>query len=233
MKEIKERFYTLLESKVGNVKPLLEDITPLINKETATEIERLSEFVRIFKGKRINFYLPNKFDSALFQLECENVTFSSRGSHIFVDGIGYKTMENEDLRIGDLRLTYMCDGSNNFKVEVLKEDGTTLQKLGRFFVDLVKNKYDDSWKRLISYHAKVSNRNTQLPDKELVFKVEKDTNMLLNLFPQPIVEGGTDGDGKDMINYVQEFLCSFNKEGNAVPKAKFASTGDKIDQNIA
>lgn len=212
---------------------IYEDITPIINKETADEAQRISEFIRIFKGKRINFYLPEEFDIPLFQLECDNIMFSSRGNHIFVTGVGYKTMANDDLRIGDVKLTYMCDGSNIFTLEVTKEDGSILQQLGRFFVDFVKNKYNDSWKRLVSYHAKIKNRNTQITDRELATAISVDTDILLNKFPQPRVEGGTDAEGKDMITYIQNYMCSFNKEGRAVQKAKFASTDNKTDLNLA
>jgi hypothetical protein len=212
---------------------LSEDITPNIDPKTADELQRISEFVRIFKGKRINFYLPEEFDLPLFQLECNNIMFSERGNHIFVTGVGYKTMADNDTRIGDVKLTYMCDGSNNFTLEVTKEDGSILQQLGRFFVDFVKNKYNDSWKRLMSYHAKIKNRNTQKTDKELATTISVDTDILLNKFPQPRVEGGTDADGKDMISYIQNYMCSYNKEGRAVQKAAFASTNNKTDQNVA
>lgn len=229
----KRRFYTLMESTMGNVKPLIEDFTPTINKTTATEIERFSEFIRLFKGQKLNFYLPDQFDLPLLQIECENIMFSERGNHVYITGVGYKTMEDVDLKIGQVKLTYMCDGTDKFELKVTKEDGNILQQLGRFFVDFVKNKYNDQWKRLLSYHAKVKNRTTQKNNNELLTAISVDTDIFLERNPQPIVQGGTDGVGKDMITYVQEFLCSFNKEGNAVQKAKFASTGNNVDQNIS
>jgi hypothetical protein len=233
IKDYKKRFYNLLESTVGNVKPLLESTEPTINKDTATEMERISEFVRLFKGERLNFYLPEQFDLPLLQIECENVMFSERANHIYITGIGYKTMAEGDLRIGQVQLTYMCDGSNIFELKVTKEDGNILQQLGRFFVDFVKNKYNDSWRRLIAYHAKIKNRNTQVNDRELANIISADADNLLDRFPQPRVEGGTDDKGVDMIKYVQDFLCSYNKEGNAVQKARFASTNNQTDQNVA
>jgi hypothetical protein len=233
VKDYKKRFYNLLESTMGNVKPLIEDFKPTIDKNTATELERISEFIRLFKGERLNFYLPEQFDLPLLQIECENIMFSERGNHVFITGVGYKTMAEGDLKIGQVQLTYMCDGSNIFELKVTKEDGEILQKLGRFFVDFVKNKYNDSWRRLMAYHAKIKNRNTQKNDKDLETTISVETDVLLNRYPQPRVEGGTDDKGIDMITYIKEFLCSFNKEGNAVQKARFASTNNQTDQNVA
>lgn len=212
---------------------LSEDITPNIDPKTADEAQRIGEFVRIFKGKKINFYLPGEFDLPLFQLECNNIMFSERGNHIFVTGVGYKTMADNDLRIGDVTLTYMCDGSNIFSLKITKEDGEIVDKVFRFLGDLLQNKYNEPWKRLMTAHAKIKNRNTQKTDKELRTTISVDVDVLLNKFPQPRVEGGTDGDGKDMISYIQNYMCSYNKEGRAVQKAAFASTNNKTDQNVA
>ena len=51
--------------------------------------------------------------------------------------------------------------------------------------------------------------------------------------PRPLVEGGMDQNGVEMIKYIQDFLCSNNKSGRAVPKANFASTNNRGDQNMA
>ena len=212
---------------------LSEDITPSIDPKTADEDQRVGEFIKIFKGKKINFYLPEQFDIPLLQVECENVVFDDSGNHIFISGVAYKSMSDGDLKIGQVQLTYMCDGSNNFSLKVIKEDGSTVEKVFRYISDQIFNKYNDAWKRLLTYHAKIKNRNTQVNDKELFKLISADTDSLLNKFPQPRVEGGTDGDSKDMITFIQDFMCSYNKEGRAVQKAGFASTNNQSDQNVA
>ena len=47
---------------------LSEDITPSIDPKTADEDQRVGEFIKIFKGKKINFYLPEQFDITLLQV---------------------------------------------------------------------------------------------------------------------------------------------------------------------
>jgi hypothetical protein len=42
-----------------------------------------------------------------------------------------------------------------------------------------------------------------------------------------------DQNGVEMIEYIQDFLCSTNKSGRAVPKASYASTNNRGDQNMA
>jgi hypothetical protein len=70
IKDYKKRFYNLLESTVGNVKPLLESTEPTINKDTATEMERISEFGSTFlkggfskvdKGHKFVFIIYSDF----------------------------------------------------------------------------------------------------------------------------------------------------------------------------
>jgi hypothetical protein len=77
------------------------------------------------------------------------------------------------------------------------------------------------------------NRTTNLVGSDLNKKMGEDFRNLAKNSPRPLVEGGMDQNGVEMIKYIQDFLCSNNKSGRAVPKANFASTNNRGDQNMA
>jgi hypothetical protein len=197
-----------------------------IEPETIEFAKKANEFISKFKGKRINFYLPEDTSLPIIsQFRCNSVTTSNDGNEIYFDG---KSDE-----IGSMRLMYTCDGSNIFSVDIQRFENNFLNKTIGAFWDTYDVGIDDKWKKTLKGYVDKKSRTINKvgmdlnKEKGMMFK-----NLAKN-FPRPLVQGGSDQTGTEMIKYIQDFLCSTNKSGIAVPKADIASTNTSTNQDMA
>ena len=201
-----------------------------IEQGTIDAMTAASDFVKKFQSKRLNFYFPQgnaasevTVDASLPIINgfmCTNVSFDEAGNKVFFDG--------KVDTIGDVRLTYQCDGTNMFSVDIRKFNNNILNSVA----NLLDFGVDNNWKKLIGSYADMKVRTVQKVGNEIKKEKVKIYTELVKAFPRELVEGGVDAGGKEMIEYVQNYLCSINKEGKAVPKADFSSTGNNTNQNI-
>lgn len=202
-----------------------------IEQGTIDAMKAANDFVQKFQNKRLNFYFPQSnaasevtVDASLPIINgfmCTKVSFDESGNKIFFDG---KVSD-----VGDVRLSYQCDGTNIFSVEIRKFNNNILNSIA----NLIDVGIDSNWKKLIGSYAEMKVRTLQKVGMEIKKEKTKIYNELIKAFPRELVEGGIDGEGKEMIEYVQNYLCSINKEGKAVPKADFASTNNQAIQNMS
>jgi hypothetical protein len=191
---------------------LSEDIDP----KTADSIKELNDFISKFKNKTISLYLPGDFSLPIIsQFTISNISFGENNNAITING---STSE-----IGDIVLFYRCDGTNMFNVDIQKFRNGFLNDIA----NLVDFGVDDNWKKLLIKYSNIKRRTMKSTKKDF-----RDIyGDLLRSNDRPIVEGGTDANGKDMISYIQDYICSINKKGNAVPKADFSSNNTN-NQNM-
>jgi len=197
-----------------------------IEPETIDFIKKADEFISKFKGKRINFYLPE--DSSLpiiSQFVCNKVTTSNDGNKIYFDG-------NSD-EIGSMTLMYTCDGSNMFSVDIRRFENNFLDKTIGAFWDTYDVGIDDKWKKTLKGYVEKKSRTINKVGMDLNREKGMMFKNLAKNFPRPLVQGGSDQTGTEMIKYIQDFLCGTSKTGSAVPKADFASTNNSINQDMA
>jgi hypothetical protein len=202
-----------------------------IEQGTIDAIKVASDFVQKFQNKKLNFYFPQSTAASEVTVDatlpivngfmCSKVSFDEVGSKVFFDG----TVAD----IGEVRLSYLCDGTNIFSLEIRKFNNNILNSLA----NLIDVGIDDNWKKLIGSYAQMKVRTVQKVGGEIKKEKHRIYNELINAFPRELVEGGIDGDGKEMIEYIQNYLCSINKQGKAVPKANFASTNTQTNQNMS
>lgn len=202
-----------------------------IEQGTIDAMKAASDFVQKFQNKKLNFYFPQSTAASEVTVDaslpiingfmCSKVSFDEAGSKVFLDG----TVAD----IGEVRLSYQCDGTNVFSLEIRKFNNNILNSLA----NLVDFGIDNNWKKLIGSYAEMKVRTVQKVGREIKQEKRRIYNELINAFPRELVEGGIDGDGKEMIEYIQNYLCSINKEGKAVPKADFASTNNQTNQNLS
>jgi hypothetical protein len=206
---------------------LSEDVTP----NTVDLMKLSSDFVNMFKGKSLNFYLPGDNSLPIItQFLCDKVSFDENANTIYFDGTG----KSSDLKpIGSMRLMYVCDGSNVFTVKIDKFENDFLNSTLGAFWDNYDIGIDDKWKKLLKGYVNAKTRTLNKVGKDLNQEKGKMFVNLAKNSPRPLVEGGMDKNGTDMITYIQNFLCGFNKSGKAVPKATFASTNNGTNQNVA
>jgi len=201
-----KRIIRLTESELTNLvrQIIKEEIVP--SSETIDYVKKADEFVKKFQGKYMNFYLPE--DNTLpviSKFMCNKVTFNSDGSEIYFEGeIKLEMYE----KLQKIELMYVCDGTNLFTVYA-----------GGFF--------GYSWEAMLRHYLHVKNRTKQRPT------FVKSLKELKNKYPRPLVEGGIDSNGVEMIKDIQDFLCSTNKSGRAVPKAEYTSTGGQSNRDMA
>ena len=196
-----------------------------IEPETLDFAKSAGEFMKKFQGKEMNFYLPGDNSLPIIsKFMCNKVTFNSDGTEIYLDG------KSKD--IGIIKLTYVCDGTNIFSVDIQRFENNFLNATLGAFWKTYDVGIDDKWRKLLKGYVNKKNRTTNLVGSDLNKKMGEDFRNLAKNSPRPLVEGGMDQNGVEMIKYIQDFLCSNNKSGRAVPKANFASTNNRGDQNM-
>ncbi len=202
----------------------------LVNEQTDPEtldfVKLTGEFIKKFRGKEINFYLPEDNSLPIIsKFMCNNVTLNNDATEIYLDG------RSKD--IGNIKLTYVCDGTNIFSVDIQRFENNFLNSTLGAFWKTYDVGIDDKWRKLLKGYVNKKNRTTNLVGSNLNKKMGEDFRNLAKNSPRPLVQGGIDQNGVEMIKYIQDFLCSTNKSGRSVPKANFASTNNTGDQNMA
>lgn len=196
-----------------------------VDPETIDYVKLAEEFIQKFRGKEMNFYLPGDNSLPIIsKFMCNKVSFNSDGTEIYFDGF------SKD--IGSMRLMYVCDGTNIFSVDIQRFENNFLNATLGAFWKTYDVGIDDKWKKLLKGYVRKKNRTTNLVGSDLNKKIGEDFRNLAKSSPRPLVEGGMDRNGVEMIRYIQDFLCSTNKSGRAVPKATFASTNNRGNQNM-
>ena len=200
---------------------LVEDKeTPTPN--TVDSMKELGKFVSLFKNKRVNLYLPDDFSLPIInQFAINDVNFTEDGNSIFLNG--------NAPGVGDIKLTYKCDGTNIFNVEIRKFENNLLNNIA----NLLDTGIDTNWKKLLMSFSQGKTRTLQAKPRDVRKETHNIYAKLLSTNPRELVEGGTDKNCIDMIKHIQDFICSINKEGKAVPKADFDSTNKQSNQNMA
>ena len=197
-----------------------------LENETIDFVKAADDFVKKFKGKEMNFYLPEDNTLPIItKFMCNKVSFNGDGTEIYFDGY------SKD--IGTIKLTYVCDGTKIFTVDIQRFENNFLNNTLGGIWKTFDFGINDKWKKLLSGYVSKKNRTTNLVGLDLNKKMGEDLRNLAKNSPRPLVEGGMDQNGVEMIKYIQDFLCSTNKSGRAVPKANFASTNNRGDQNMA
>jgi hypothetical protein len=204
-------------------------ISEQIDSETADSAKKIDDFIKIFKGKSVNFYLPGDNSMPIItQFYVSNVTFDESGSSVYLEGKGFSS---DNKPMGTMKLTYTCDGTNIFSVDIKKFENNFLNAVAQtFYYDMG---IDNKWKKVLAGYVNSKSRTINKVGGDLSKEKDKLFKDLKNNYPRPLVEGGVDQNGKEMINYIQKFLCGFNKSGKAVRKATFASTKNQTNQNIS
>lgn len=218
-----KRIIRLTESDL--VKIVNRVIREQLEPETLDYTKKADEFVKRFQGKYLNFYLPEDNTLPIIsKFMCDNVSFNSDATEIYFDG------KSKD--IGTIKLTYVCDGTNIFTVDIQRFENNFLNATLGAFWKTYDVGIDDKWKKLLKGYVNKKNRTTNIVGSDLKKKMGEDFRRLAKNSPRPLVEGGIDRNGVEMIEYIQEFLCSVNKSGRAVPKGDFSSTNNKGYQNM-
>lgn len=193
-----------------------------VNSNVTDQATKMTEFISLFKGKAINFYLPNDTSLPILpQVYITNVRFDENGNTIIFNG--------NSIEVGDLELNYTCDGSDIFSVNIRKFKNDFLNKAAQGFDVGINNQ----WKTTLLGYVEKKMRTINKIGKDLTKDKTNMINDLTTKYPRPLVQGGTDPNGKEMIKYIQDYLCSINKAGKAVPKAAFASTENQLNQNLS
>lgn len=218
-----KRIIRLTESDL--VKIVNRVIREQLEPETLDYVKKADDFVKRFQGKYLNFYLPEDNTLPIIsKFMCDNVSFNSDATEIYFDG------KSKD--IGTIKLTYVCDGTNIFTVDIQRFENNFLNATLGAFWKTYDVGIDDKWKKLLKGYVNKKNRTTNIVGSDLKKKMGEDFRRLAKNSPRPLVEGGIDRNGVEMIEYIQEFLCSVNKSGRAVPKGDFSSTNNKGYQNM-
>ena len=216
-----KRIIRLTESDL--VKIVNKVIREQIEPETLDFVKAEGEFMKKFQGKEMNFYLPGDNSLPIIsKFMCNKVSFNGDGTEIYFEG------NSKD--IGTVKLTYVCDGTNIFTVDIRRFENNFLNSTLGAFWKTYDVGIDDKWKKLLKGYVNKKNRTTNLVGSDLNKKMGEDFRSLAKNSPRPLVEGGIDRNGVEMIEYIQEFLCSTNKSGRAVPKASYASTNNRGNQ---
>lgn len=219
-----KRIIRLTESDL--VKIVNRVIREQIQPETLDFVKATEDFMKKFQGKEMNFYLPGDNSLPIIsKFMCNKVSFNGDNTEIYFEG------NSKD--IGTVKLTYVCDGTNIFTVDIRRFENNFLNSTLGAFWKTYDIGIDDKWKKLLKGYVNKKNRTTNLVGSDLNKKMGEDFRNLAKNSPRPLVEGGMDQNGVEMIEYIQDFLCSTNKSGRAVPKASYASTNNRGDQNMA
>ena len=216
-----KRIIRLTESDL--VKIVNKVIREQIEPETLDFVKAEGEFMKKFQGKEMNFYLPGDNSLPIIsKFMCNKVSFNGDSTEIYFEG------NSKD--IGTVKLTYVCDGTNIFTVDIRRFENNFLNSTLGAFWKTYDVGIDDKWKKLLKGYVNKKNRTTNLVGSDLNKKMGEDFRSLAKNSPRPLVEGGMDQNGVEMIEYIQEFLCSINKSGKAVPKSDYASTNNRGNQ---
>jgi len=204
----------------------LYSVNEQIEDGTIDYAKKAGEFVKKFQGQFLNLYLPGDNTLPIIsKFMCDKVSFNSDATEVYLDG------KSKD--IGTIKLTYVCDGTNIFTVEIKRFENDFLNATLGDFWKTYDVGIDDKWKKLLKGYVRKKNRTTNLVGGELSRKIGEDFKNLAKNSPRPLVEGGIDSNGVEMIKEIQDFLCSTNKSGRPVPKATYASTGNQSNTNMA
>lgn len=187
------------------------------SQETMDTEMRARELVQKFQGKYLNFYLPGD-DTIPFieRFMCKNVDFNDDGTEIYIDGSSKEA---------DMRLIYLCDNTDIFTVKIDRFKNDFWQNFIGGLLDTFDLSVNNKWQQLILGYVGKKSRTMQAVGRDLKMEKKKMYFDIRKKYPRELVEGGVDSKSKEMISYIQEFLCSTNKSGKAVPKATFASMG--------
>ena len=214
-----KRIIRLTESDLTRiVKRVLREQNETPEQQVDPEVTITGNRLDIIKGKTANFYLKNdRTKPVLPQVKIND--YEIKGDQLLING--------QDDEVGDVRLKYRCENSDNFfNLEYVRFKGPFIKDVSDFFTKfglfgLMRKQW---WTDLLMGYVK---KYTRQQDKK---SVQNEVSKVLKENKNPIVYPPSEANssGKTFMSIIKSSFCS----AGGRTKADFASNQGGMDKGI-